>query len=108
MDYIKVNFYTDSFTIVDKVVDVMAPLSDVDHTLWDELHGLHLRSLATAVHVRSGVKTSADTEVQSHQPQEHKVQQFTKWGSLFMFDDLPTQETFINQMRNQLQILGAL
>ena len=41
MDYLKVNFHTDNFTIIDKVIDVLAPLSDVDRTLWVELLGLH-------------------------------------------------------------------
>ena len=33
VDYIKVNFHKDNFVIVDKVIDVLAPLSDVDHKL---------------------------------------------------------------------------
>ena len=37
MDYIKINFHIDNFVIVDKIIDVLAPLSDLDHTLRDEL-----------------------------------------------------------------------
>lgn len=33
VDYIKVHFHKDNFVIVDKVIDVLAPLSDVDHKL---------------------------------------------------------------------------
>ena len=40
VDYIKVNFHTDNFALVDKIIDVLAPLSDVNHILHDELHGL--------------------------------------------------------------------
>ena len=40
MDYIKVNFHIDNFAIVDKVIDALAPLYDVDHTLRNELCGL--------------------------------------------------------------------
>ena len=40
VDYIKVNFHTVNFAVVDKIIDVLAPLSDADHILRDELHGL--------------------------------------------------------------------
>ena len=40
VDYIKVNFHIDNFSIVDKLIDILAPLSDVDHTLRNELRGL--------------------------------------------------------------------
>ena len=43
VDYIKVTFHTDNFTIIDRVIDVIAPLSDNDHTLRNEL--CHLRVL---------------------------------------------------------------
>ena len=36
----KVNFHTDNVSIVDKIIDVLAPFSDLDHTLRDELCGL--------------------------------------------------------------------
>ena len=83
VDYIKVNFHIDNFTIVDKLIDVLAPPSDVDHTLRDELRGLRtdvytFLSYGYALHAREGVKASEDTEDQgdySHQPQEHEVQQ---------------------------------
>ena len=45
VDYIKVNFHTDNFVIVDKIVDVIAPLSDLDHTLRDEPPRLHVPQL---------------------------------------------------------------
>ena len=72
------NFHTDNFAIVDKVIDVLAPLSDVDHTLCNELHGLRsdaytFLSYGYAVHVRKGVKASEETGVQSHQPQENEA-----------------------------------
>ena len=81
VDYIKVNFHTDNFAIVDKVIDVLAPLSDVDHTLRNELYGLRsdaytFLSYGYAVHVRKGVKASAETGVHSNQPREHEAQQF--------------------------------
>ena len=61
VDYIKVHFYTNNFAVVDKIIDVLAPLSDVDHILCDELHGLcsdvyTFLSYGYAVHVREGVK----------------------------------------------------
>ncbi|KAL5509298.1 hypothetical protein EMCRGX_G004639 [Ephydatia muelleri] len=61
-----------------KVIDVLAPLSDVDHTLCNELHGLRsdaytFLSYGYAVHVRKGVKASEETGVQSHQPQENEA-----------------------------------
>ena len=37
VDHIKVNFHTDNFAIMDKVIDLLAPLSDLEHTLRDEL-----------------------------------------------------------------------
>ena len=78
VDYIKVNFHTENF---DKVIDVLAPLhSDVNHTLRNELRGLHsdtytFLSYGYAVHVRKGVKGSEETGVHSNQPQEHEAHQ---------------------------------
>ena len=48
VDYIKVNFHTDNFAFVDKIIDVLAPLSDVDHILRDELHGLRSDKYTTS------------------------------------------------------------
>eukprot|EP00731_Ephydatia_muelleri_P038484 Em0778g1a len=67
VDYIKVNFHIDNFTIVDKLIDVLAPPSDVDHTLRDELRGLRtdvytFLSYGYALHAREGVKASEDTQ----------------------------------------------
>ncbi|KAL5502803.1 hypothetical protein EMCRGX_G009632 [Ephydatia muelleri] len=63
----KVNFHIDNFTIVDKVIDALAPQSDVDHTLHDELHGLHadvytFLRYGYAVHTREGIKASRRTK----------------------------------------------
>ena len=38
--YIKVNFHNDNFVIVDEVIDMLAPLTDVDHSLCDTLYCL--------------------------------------------------------------------
>ena len=51
----------DNFVIVDKIIDVLAPLSDLDHTLHDELRGLcsHVYTFLSygyAVHAREGVR----------------------------------------------------
>ena len=120
VDYLKVNFHTDNFNIIDKVIDVLAPLSDVDHTLRVELLGLPsdvftFLSYGFAVHVRSGVKTSEDTVVQNHKPQEHEAHQFTEYkklGELLsqpdLFNEPATQESFINQVRNQLNICANI
>ncbi|KAL5502924.1 hypothetical protein EMCRGX_G009782 [Ephydatia muelleri] len=120
VDYLKVNFHTDNFTIIDKVIDVLAPLSDVDHTLQVELLGLHsgvftFLSYGFAVHVRSGVKASEVTVVQSHKPQEHEAHQFTEYKKLRellsqpdLFNEPATQESFINQVRNQLNICANI
>ena len=40
VDYIKVNFHTDNFATIDKVIDALAPLSEIDHALHNELCGL--------------------------------------------------------------------
>jgi hypothetical protein len=54
---------------VDKVIDALAPQSDVDHTLRDELHGLlavmhTFLSYSHALHAREGVKASENIEDQ--------------------------------------------
>ena len=69
VDYIKVNFHIDNFTIVDKVIDALAPQSDVDHTLRDELRGLRadvytFLSYGYALHAREGVKASENIKDQ--------------------------------------------
>ena len=87
VDYIKVNFHIDNFVIVDKIIDVLAPLSDLDHTLRDELCGLCSRvytflSYGYAVHAREGVRVAEDREEHSHLPQEHEDQQFKAYQEL--------------------------
>ena len=77
VDYIKVNFHTDNFTIIDRVIDVFAPLSDIDHTLRNELH--HLRSevftflsYGQCSACKEGVEASSEvTSEHFHQPQDH-------------------------------------
>lgn len=120
VDYIKVNFHTDNFAIIDKVIDVLAPLSDVDHTLRNELRGLRsdaytFLSYGYAVHVRKGVKASEETGVHNHQPQEHEAQQFSAYQELEelnslpdLFDEPATQEAFINQVRHQLSLCAEM
>ena len=49
IDYIKVNFHKDNFVVVDKVIDVLAPLSDVDHTIHHTLYSLHIHFSTTAM-----------------------------------------------------------
>ena len=86
-DYIKVNFHTDNFTIIDKVIDVFVPLSEIDHTLHGELCGLRtdvysFLSYGYAGHEKLGVKASDDTQDQIRQPQEHNAQQFDAYDKL--------------------------
>ena len=78
VDYIKVNFHTDNFAVVDKIIDVLAPLSDVDDILRDELHGLcsdvyTFLSYGYAVHVREGVTVPEDHAEHCRLPQEHEI-----------------------------------
>ena len=117
VDYIKVNFHIDNFSIVDKLIDILAPLSDVDHTLRNELRGLHtdvytFLSYGYALHAREGVRASEDTEDQcdySHQPQEHEVQQLRAYQELEelvsqpdKLDDPGIQEAIVSMIRGQL------
>ena len=117
VDYIKVNFHMDNFSIVDKLIDILAPLSDVDHTLRNELRGLRtdvytFLSYGYALHAREGVKASEDTEDQcdySHQPQEHEVQQLRAYQELEelvsqpdKLDDPGIQEAIVSMIRGQL------
>ena len=102
---------------MDKLIDVLAPLSDVDHTLRNELRGLRtdvytFLSYRYALHAREGVKASEDTEDQcdySHQPQEHKVQQLRAYQELEelvsqpdKLDDPGIQEAIVRMIIGQL------
>ncbi|KAL5517271.1 hypothetical protein EMCRGX_G002784 [Ephydatia muelleri] len=111
VDYIKVNFHIDNFTIVDKLIDVLAPPSDVDHTLRDELRGLRtdvytFLSYGYALHAREGVKASEDTEDQgdySHQPQEHECQELEELVlQPDKLDDPGIQKAIVRMIRGQL------
>ena len=120
VDYLKVNFHSENFTIIDKVIEVLAPLSDIDHTLRDELLCLRsdmftFLSYGFAVHVKSGVQASDDTVVQSREPQEHEAHQFAEYkklGELLsqpdLFDEPATQESFIFQVQNQLNMCASI
>ena len=80
VDYIKVNFHTDNFTIIDRVFDVIAPLSDIDHTLCNKLCHLHSEmftflSYGFAVQVRKGVEASSEVTAEHfHQPQDQEAE----------------------------------
>ena len=120
VDYLKVNFHSENFTIIDKVIDVLAPLSDIDHTLRDELLCLRsdvftFLSYGFAVHVKSGVQAFDDTVVQSREPQEQEAHQFAEYeklGELLsqpdLFDEPATQESFIFQVQNQLNMCASI
>ena len=116
VDYIKVNFHTDNFAIIDKVIDALAPLSEIDHALHNELCGLRnnvhtFLGYGYAMHVKMGVKASGATEHHSFQPQEqeHDAQQFAEYEALERlisepnaFDEPATQQEFVKQVRDQL------
>ena len=86
IDYIKVNFHKDNFVIVDKVIDVLVPLSEVNHTLREKLYSLRsdtytFLNYCYAVHIREAVE--AFNETVSHlPPQEHDGQQFSAYQQL--------------------------
>ena len=118
VDYIKVNFHIDNFVIVDKIIDVIAPLSDLDHTLRDELCGLRSHvytflSYGYAAHAREGVRVAEDREEHSHLPQEHEAQQFKAYKELEkllsdpdMYDVPATQVEFVRHIQKQLNCCG--
>ena len=66
IDYIKVNFHKDNFVIVDKVIDVLVPLSEMDHTLREKLYS-HRSDTYTflnycyAVHIREALEAFNET-----------------------------------------------
>ena len=96
MDYIKVNFHTDNFPIIDRVIDIIAPLSDINHTLPNEL--CHLRSVAVlsygyAVHARMGVEISSEETAEHHcQPQDCEAEQLRLYGKP---EDLLSQSVLV-------------
>ena len=114
VDYVKVNFHIDNFAIVDRLINILAPLSDVDHTLRDELHSLRTNaydflSYGYSLHAREGVAASDGTEAHSHQPQEHEAKQFRAYQELEemasapdLFDDPDTQQAFVDHVKAQL------
>ena len=64
VDYVKVNFHIENFAIVDRLINILAPLSDVDHTLRDELHGLRTNaydflSYGYSLHAEGALKHTA-------------------------------------------------
>eukprot|EP00731_Ephydatia_muelleri_P021809 Em0014g400a len=76
-----------NIAVVDKIIDVLAPLSNVDHILHDELYGLHsdvytFLSYGYAVHVRDGVKVPEDHAEQCHLPHEQEDQLFKTYQEL--------------------------
>ena len=87
VDYIKVNFHTDNFSIIERIIDVITPLSD---TLRNELRQLRssvftFLSYGYAVHARKGVKASSKEIAQhTHQVQDHEAERShctPKWRS---------------------------
>ena len=112
-DYIKVNFHKDNFVIVDKVINVLVPLSEVDHTLREKLYSLSsdtytFLNYCYAVHIREAVE--AFNETVSHlPPQEHDGQQFSAYHQLNellrhpdSLDEPATQQHIVSEFQNQL------
>ena len=113
IDYIKVNFHKDNFVIVDKVIDVLVPLSEVNHTLREKLYSLRsdtytFLNYCYAVHIREAVE--AFNETVSHlPPQEHDGQQFSAYQQLNellrhpdSLDEPATQQHIVSEVQNQL------
>eukprot|EP00731_Ephydatia_muelleri_P035750 Em0155g5a len=113
IDYIKVNFHKDNFVIVDKVIDVLVPLSEVNHTLREKLYSLRsdtytFLNYCYAVHIREAVE--AFNETVSHlPPQEHDGQQFSAYQQLNellrhpdSLDEPATQQYIVSEVQNQL------
>eukprot|EP00731_Ephydatia_muelleri_P017289 Em0010g387a len=101
---------------MDKVIDLLAPLSDLDHTLRDELRLLRtdvytFLSYGYAVHVKEGVKASDEHagHCHIHVPQVHENQLFNAYQELEKlaaqsdrFDEAAFQKVFVDQVCNQL------
>ena len=115
VDCIKVIFHTDNFSIIDRIIDVITPLSDIDHTLRNDLRQLRssvftFLSYGYAAHARKGVKASSEEIAQhTHQVQDHEAEQlilYTKVEELAsqpdLFDEPNTQEEFVDLVRRQL------
>eukprot|EP00731_Ephydatia_muelleri_P002645 Em0001g2645a len=114
VDYIKVNFHIDNFIIVDKVIDALAPPSDIDQTLRNELCGLRkdvytFLSYGYALHAREGVKSSEIHDNMEHQSQEHEALQFKAYQELEELVSQPEdldqpaiQEAIVTMVRSQL------
>ena len=104
VDYIKVNFHTDNFAIIDKVIDLLAPLSEIDHASRNELCGLYtdvysFLRYGYAVHAKLGVKATDDTQDHFLQPQEHETQQIAAYEALE--DWLQNQIHLMSQLHNR-------
>ena len=92
VDYMKVNFHTNNFSIIHRIIDIITPFPDTDHTLRNELCQLRssvstFLSYGYAVHASKGVKASSEEIAQhTHQAQDHEAEQLTlytkvKWRS---------------------------
>ena len=111
--YIKVNFHKDNFVIVDKVIDVLVPLSEMDHTLREKLYSLRsdtytFLNYCYAVHIREAVEALNET-VCHFLPQEHDAKQFDGYQQLNellrhpdSLDDPATQQHIVSEVQNQL------
>ena len=112
VDYIKVIFHTDNFSIIDRIIDVITPLSDIDHTLSNDLHQLRssvftFLSYGYAVHARKA--SSEEIAQHTHQVQDHEAEQLTLYTKVEelasqpdRFDEPNTQEEFVDLVRRQL------
>ena len=100
------------------MIGALAPQSDVDHTLRNELRGRRadvytfLSMHGYALLAREGVKASENIEDQCedfHQPQEHEAQQFRAYQELDELvsqpekvDEPAIQEALVSMVRSQL------
>ena len=78
VDYIKVNFHTDNFELVDKVIDMIAPASDSDQMLRSQLllqrsTVFSFLSYTYSLHVHEGVIHQYESKGSCQQHQCHQI-----------------------------------
>ena len=124
VDYIKVNHHTDNYQLVDKIIDIVAPASDADQTVREQLYlqrstVFTFLSYTYAHHVLEGVRhqcepTFDEFKQSRHTANDHEMNVRHLYHNIVqLVDDLNDQsnskhQQIIQLVKNQLEICKTI
>eukprot|EP00731_Ephydatia_muelleri_P002008 Em0001g2008a len=119
VDYVKVNYHTDNFALVDMVIKILMACAQPDELLYQRNLEFDFLSYGYSQHVMEGVKAQYEA-AGNMEPLEHNIslqekQQFHQYKELHSmgecpddFDNPDKQHAFIGRVKTQLNVCAEI